>query len=135
MRMLRRPYRCEAACFERLSKFTGRDRVIGEEHSRTEMHALPPVCGAANRPKPCLGETDLDGFGAFAALGNVDKDALTLIEGADPGSLEHRRVNESVLSAVVANDEAEALLGIKPLYSAGFFDGRLGGGHSTAGRR
>src|SRR5438270_3433409 len=89
----------------------------------------------AGPPEPDLGETNPDGFGAFAALGNVDHHTLPLIEGGDPGSLEHRGMDESILATIVANDEAEPLLGIEPLHRAGFLDGRLGGEWRTASRR
>src|SRR5437868_6721997 len=87
---------------------------------------------AAGPPEPDLGETDPDGFGAFAALGNVDHHTLSFVEDGDPGSLEHRGMDESILAAIVANDEAEPLLGIEPLHRAGLLDGRFGREWRTA---
>ena len=49
----------------------------------------PPPMRAAGPPEDGLCETDPDGFGAFAALGDIDHYTLALIEGGDPGSLEH----------------------------------------------
>src|SRR3984893_8531194 len=111
-------------------------RDTREEHGRTEIHALPSSrMRAAGPPEPDLSEADPDGFGAFAALGDVDQHSLTFIEGGDPGSLEHRGVDESILAAIVANDEAEPLLGIEPLHRAGFLDGRFGREWCPASRR
>src|SRR5260370_16825328 len=104
------------------------------------MHAslrpLPPSrMRAAGPPEPDLGETDPDGFGAFAALGNVDQHTLAFIEGGDSGSFEHRGMDKSILASVVTNDEAEPLLGIEPLHRAGFLDGRFGREWRTASCR
>jgi hypothetical protein len=56
-------------------------RDTREEHGRTEIHALPSSrMRAAVPPEPDLGEADPDGFGAFAALGDVDHDALAFVE-------------------------------------------------------
>src|ERR1700731_5237031 len=103
------------------------------------MHAslrpLPPLPDGGGAAEPDLGEADPDGFGAFAALGDVDQHSLTFIEGGDPGSLEPRGVDESILAAIVANDEAEPLLGIEPLHRAGFLDSRFGREWCPASRR
>src|SRR5260370_32365776 len=90
---------------------------------------------AAGPPEPDLGETDPDGFGAFAALGNVDQHTLACIEGGDSGSFEHRGMDKSILAPVVTNDEAEPLLGVEPLHRAGFLDGRFGREWRTASCR
>ena len=83
MRVLGRPYRLEAARFQRLAELAGRHRVIGEEHRRAEIHAAPSPCGAG-APKPDLGETDPDRLGTLATLGDVDQHALAFVERADP---------------------------------------------------
>ncbi len=55
-----------------------------------QPYGIPPVPDAGGGPpEPDLGETDPDGFGTFAAFGDVDQHALPFIEGGDPGSLEH----------------------------------------------
>src|SRR5690242_685137 len=97
------------------------------------MRSLPDRGGGAARPE--LGEPDPDGFGTLAALGDADHHSLAFIEGGDPGSFEHRGVDESILAAIVANDEAETLLGIEPLHRAGFLDGRFGREWCTASCR
>jgi hypothetical protein len=43
---------------------------------------------------------------------------LPLIEGAQAGALDCADVNEHILAAVIRLNEAEALLAVKPLYSA-----------------
>src|SRR5260370_13688682 len=90
---------------------------------------------AAGPPEPDLGETDPDGFGAFAALGNVDQHTLAFIKGGDSGSFEHRGMDKSILAPVVTNDEAEPLLGVEPLHRARFLDGRFGREWRTASCR
>src|SRR6516165_4884544 len=79
--------------------------------------------GRGSRRSPKLRETNSDGFGSLAPLGDVDHNTLTLVEGADPGSLEHRGVHKGILAAAFADDEPEALLSIVPLHRARLFNG------------
>ena len=125
-------------------------RAGPDPHSpRCPRHPLPQRRGGATAqssspaprdtgggpPEPDLGQTHPDGFGAFATLGNIDQHPLAFIEDGDPGSLEHRGMDESILAAIVANDEAEPLLGVEPLHRAGLFDSLLGGEWCTASCR
>jgi len=55
--------------------------------------------GRGSRRSPKLRETNPDGFGSLAPLGDVDHNTLALVESADPGSLEHRGVDEGILAA------------------------------------
>src|SRR6516165_8345123 len=97
--------------------------------------------GRGSRSSPKLRETNPDGFGSLTPLGDVDHYTLALVEGADPGSLEHRGVHEGILAAAFADDEAKALLRIEPLHRAHFFNGGLrrrqvrGGISRSAGHR
>src|SRR5579863_9286963 len=74
-----------------------------------------------------LRQADRGGFRALAALGDVDDDALTLVEAGQAGALQRRGVDEHVLAAVVAHDEAEPLDGIVPFDRAGLLAGDLQG--------
>jgi hypothetical protein len=56
------------------------------------------------------------------ALGETESDAFTFIVGHEPGSFEGRDVDEHVLSAAIASNEAEALVDIEPFHGAGLFD-------------
>ncbi|MDB5700651.1 MAG: uncharacterized protein JWL66_850 [Sphingomonadales bacterium] len=51
---------------------------------------------------------------------------LTLGKTSKSGLLDCRNVHEHVLSAIIANDEAETLLSVKELYDAGAFTDDLG---------
>ena len=73
---------------------TGPRRAWPEDRRRTwwvkvAPSSPPPPMRATGPPEDGLCETDPDGFGAFAALGDIDHYTLALIEGGDPGSLEH----------------------------------------------
>src|ERR1700730_10594166 len=61
-------------------------------------------------------------FGPPAALGDIEGDAVTFIEGREPGWRESRDVDEYVLSTITPSDEAEALVAIEPFHGAGHFD-------------
>ena len=61
-------------------------------------------------------------FQPFSALDDIDDDSLTLVEGREPGSFKGRDVDEHVLSAAIASNEAEALLDVESLHGADFLD-------------
>src|ERR1700730_11160013 len=86
-----------------------------------------PSASASPRRRGCsaLCHADPDGFGAFAALGDVDQHALAFSEGADAGALQHRSVHKGILAAALANNEAEAFLRVEPLDRAHLFDSSL----------
>src|ERR1700684_387610 len=70
------------------------------------------------------GEGDADGFGALAAFGDVDDDALALVEVHQPGALQRRGVDEHVLAAAVAHDMPDPLGRIVPLHRPLLLRGR-----------
>src|SRR5205807_8798297 len=72
-----------------------------------------------------LGEADGGGFRTFRALGDIDDDALSLIERGQPRPLQRGGVHEHVLAAAVAHDKAEALGRVVPLDRAVLRRGRL----------
>src|SRR5581483_5053337 len=49
-----------------------------------------------------------DRLGPLAALGDVDHDALPLVKAGHPRALQRRGMDEHILAAAVAHDEAEA---------------------------
>src|ERR1700722_17669624 len=65
-----------------------------------------------------LGELDADGFGSFAAFGDVDDDALAFIEPGQPRALQRRGVHKHVLATAVAHDKAKPLQRVVPLHRA-----------------
>src|SRR5579884_1139670 len=90
------------------------------------------------RPSADSRDADADGFGAFAAFGDVDDDALALVEAYQAGALQGGSVHEHVLAAAVAHDEAEPLGGIVPLDRAALLHARPGrrlGAEAAAGAR
>src|SRR5439155_8617993 len=72
-----------------------------------------------------LSEADPSGFRSLEALGDIDHDALPLVERGQPRPLQGGGMNEHVLAAIVAHDKAEALGGVVPLYRAGLLAGGL----------
>ena len=62
-------------------------------------------------------------FQPFSTLDDVDDDGLPFGEVREPGSFESGDVDEHVLPATIAGDEAETLLGVEPFHSAGLLDG------------
>src|SRR5215471_2835229 len=92
----------------------------------------PSQCSSAEF---CLCETDPDGLGTFTALGDVDHYALAFVERVDPGPIEHRGMHKGILAAIIADNEAKALLGVEPLHRSGLLDGRLRRNRSPARRR
>ena len=61
-------------------------------------------------------------FQPFPALDDIDDDGLPFSEAREPGSFESGDVNEYVLSATIAGNEAEALLDVEPFHHAGLLD-------------
>ena len=55
------------------------------------------------------------GLGPLLALGQIEADALVLIQGAEAAVLDGGVVDEEVGAAFVGGDEAETLLGVEPL--------------------
>src|SRR5437667_5927544 len=87
---------------------------------------------------PGSGEADGGGFGALVALGDVDDDALAFVEPHEAGPLQRRGMDEHVLAAAVADDEAEPLGRVVPLDRAvllhrRFQDRPVGARRETAG--
>src|SRR5438067_5266178 len=94
----------------------------------TGRRAAPPKAGLCSSSRKCqalLGEADGGGFRTFRALGNIDDDALSLIERGQPGPLQRRGVHEHVLAAAVAHDKAEPLHRVVPLDGAALLRGHL----------
>src|SRR5437762_737458 len=94
----------------------------------TGRRAAPPKAGLCSSSRKCqalLGEADGGGFRTFRALGDIDDDALSLIERGQPRPLQRGGVHEHVLAAAVAHDKAEALGRIVPLDRAVLRRGRL----------
>src|SRR3954470_21900021 len=58
---------------------------------------------------------DVLGRRALLALDDVELDALTLGEVLEPRALDRRMVDETVLLAILAGDESEALRLVEPL--------------------
>ena len=73
--------------------------------------------------RPNLDQANPRRFQPFAALDNIDDDLLAFAEAREPRSLKSGDVDEHVLSATIAGDEAEPLLGVEPLHRAGLLDG------------
>jgi hypothetical protein len=61
-----------------------------------------------------LGEADGDGFGPPVASGDVDYDALPLVERHDAGALQRRGVDEHVLAAVADDTTFQSAAGAAP---------------------
>ncbi len=61
-------------------------------------------------------------FKSFSALDDIDDDGLSFVEAREPRSFESGEVDEHVLPATIAGDEAEALLGVEPFHRAGLLD-------------
>jgi hypothetical protein len=61
---------------------------------------------------------------ALLGLHHLHRKSLSLLQSPQPGTFDDGDVNEHILAAILANDEAEPFLGIEPLDRA--FD--LGGG-------
>src|SRR5438067_13675529 len=94
----------------------------------TGRRAAPPKAGLCSSSRKCqalLGEADGGGFRTFRALGDIDDDALSLIERGQPRPLQRGGVHEHVLAGAVAHDKAEALGRIVPLDRAVLRRGRL----------
>src|SRR5258708_16912190 len=72
-----------------------------------------------DQPYPC-------GFRPLAALGDIEENAISFIEGREPGWRESRDVDECVLSTTIPSDEAKALVDIEPLHRSGFLDRCVG---------
>jgi predicted tellurium resistance membrane protein TerC len=68
---------------------------------------------------------------AAAAIDEGEAERLALCETGQAGLLDGRDVHEHILAAIVANDEAEALLAVEEFYDASAFTDNLGG-HATA---
>ena len=68
---------------------------------------------------------------APAAIDQGEAERLTLGQTGQPGLLDRADVHEHVLAAIVANDEAEALLPVEEFDDAGAFADDLGG-HAAA---
>jgi len=87
-------------------------RDLAELPRPEELRALV----AAREPEQLdMLELDADGLGAFAALGDVDDDALALVEAHQPRALQGRGVDEHILATAVAHDKAEPLCRVVPL--------------------
>jgi hypothetical protein len=69
---------------------------------------------------------------AAAAIDEGEAQRLTLGQAGQACLLDRADVHEHVLAAIVANDEAEALLSVEELYDAGAFTDDLGGHAATA---
>ena len=80
------------------------------------------------RSSPDLDQPYPTGFRSLAPVDDIEGDALTFIEGREPGWCESRDVNEYVLATTIPSDEAEAPLDIESFHRAGFLAGERGGG-------
>src|ERR671921_965885 len=75
---------------------------------------------AAERSGPFVVKSDADvlGLRTLGALGEIELDLLTLVEGLVAAGLDGGEVDEHVLAAAILRDEAETLLGVEPLDSS-----------------
>src|SRR5437763_8631161 len=108
-----------------ISARTGRS---SKRSASTERRAAPRRAGSCSSSRECqapLGEADGGGFRTFKALGDIDNDALSLVERGQPGPLQRGGVHEHVLAAAVAHDKAKALGRVVPLDGAVLRRGRL----------
>ena len=71
------------------------------------------------RVESALDRHNILGGRALLALNHIEVDLLTLGERLEALALNRAVVAEDILLAVVAGDEAEALLVVEPLYSSG----------------
>ena len=91
------------------------------------MSAKESARGHALSVRPCLlAEPYSRRFQPPSALDDIDNDELPFSEAREPRSFESRDMNEYVVSATIAGDEAVAPLGIKPFNCAGLLDGYAG---------
>src|SRR5580692_8190210 len=81
--------------------------------------------GYAADDETWLSESDADGFGALAALGDVNHHPLALVEAHQPRALQRRGVHKHVLAAAVAHDKAKPLRRVVPLHRPLLLRGRL----------
>jgi hypothetical protein len=63
---------------------------------------------------------DADGLGlrAFGATGDLELDALVLLQRTLPVRLDRAEMYEDVAATVISADEAIALLGVEPLHGS-----------------
>src|SRR5215831_19659658 len=75
---------------------------------------------ALNQANPCR-------FQSLPTLDDIDDHAISFAEAGEPRSFNSRDVDEYVLSAAIASDEAETLFRVEPFDCAGFLHGHVGG--------
>ena len=61
---------------------------------------------------------DVHSMGALLALGDVEIDALVLVQSAETLALDSGVVNEEIRATTIGGDEAEALFSVEPLNGA-----------------
>jgi hypothetical protein len=93
------------------------DHAVGGEPVAPRL-ILHCILMPANVPEGRLGKLNAHGFQALAALGDVDNDALPLVEARQPGARQRRSMRKRDLAAAVARDKAEPLHCVVPLYRA-----------------
>src|ERR1700730_3590389 len=78
-----------------------------------------------HRNRLLLSETDPGGLRPLVTFGDIDDDALAFIERGEACPLQGRGMDEHILAAAIAHDEAEALHGIVPLDRAALLAARF----------
>ena len=64
----------------------------------------------------CLQLGDVHSLGALLALGDVEVDALVLVQGAEALALDGGVVDEQISTTSIGGDEAEALFRVEDVY-------------------
>src|SRR5688500_17601774 len=80
----------------------------------------PPPGSPVGAPPKCWRSDGAHvlGLGTLGALGDLELDALVLLEGLVALHLDRGEVHEDVVAAALLRNEAEALLGVEPLDGA-----------------
>jgi hypothetical protein len=71
------------------------------------------------------GDGDLLSLQAFLALGHGERHLLTFLQALEAGRLDRAEVNEHVVTALIATDEAKTLGVVEPLHGTGFHLGHF----------
>ena len=101
----------------RLVTIAARTTLEAVAASTTSVGGVVELRGTLNLG--AVGASDVDGAQAAILADDVELDSLAIGERAEAVGSDVGLVNEEILTAVGGVDEAEALLGVEPLDSAG----------------